>query len=137
MSGGDKNNELKQAARFALTAFIATGALAALAAARGKPVAAQALASLSAYMFAARFILPGILLKPTFNAVTAAARALGWVNAAVALGLAYFFVFAPVAMVLRAARRDFMLRRFDPKAETYWHETEQKPLDPKRYEQRF
>lgn len=137
MSGRDNNNEFKQAARFALTAFIVTGALAATAFLRGKPVAATVFASLSAYMFVARFILPGILLRSTHKAVMAAARALGWVNAAVALGIAYFFVFAPVALVLRLTRRDFMSRRFDLNAVTYWHETEQKPLDPKRYEQRF
>ena len=43
----------------------------------------------------------------------------------VVLGLIFFAVFTPVAMVMRMAGRDSMQRRFEPARKSYWE-----PRDP-------
>jgi hypothetical protein len=38
------------------------------------------------------------------------------------LGALYFLIFTPVALVMRAAGRDALCRRFEPEARSYWIE---------------
>jgi Saxitoxin biosynthesis operon protein SxtJ len=45
---------------------------------------------------------------------------LGRVVSPVVLGLIFFGVFTPVALVMRALGRDAMARAWDPAAESYW-----------------
>jgi hypothetical protein len=44
---------------------------------------------------------------------------LGWVNTRLVLGLIFFGLITPMALVLRLAKRDPMRRAFDPGATTY------------------
>jgi hypothetical protein len=52
---------------------------------------------------------------------------IGWVVSHLALGLLYYGVFTPIALVFRAIGRDSMARRFDRDAKTYWE-----PYNPDR-----
>jgi hypothetical protein len=44
----------------------------------------------------------------------------GWVASRLALGIVFFLVATPTALVLRAVRRDSLPRRFDKAAKSYW-----------------
>jgi hypothetical protein len=45
---------------------------------------------------------------------------IGWVISHVLLALVYYLVLAPVGLLLRAAGRDLLSRRFDRAAASYW-----------------
>ena len=68
-------------------------------------------------------ILPALVapraLAPAHRAWMALGSALGWVNTRIILGLIFFGMITPMALVLRLARRDPMQRAFDPNATTY------------------
>ena len=44
----------------------------------------------------------------------------GWAASRLALGIVYFLVATPIAIALRAARRDLLQQRFDKAAKSYW-----------------
>ena len=48
----------------------------------------------------------------------------------VALGIMFFCVLTPMALVMRMTGRDAMKRRFDPAARTYWIERDPPGPDP-------
>jgi hypothetical protein len=49
-----------------------------------------------------------------------AAFPIGWVVSRLVLGLMYFGVITPVALLFRLLGRDALQRRFQPEADTYW-----------------
>ena len=64
-------------------------------------------------------IRPG-WLKPVFLGLTLATWPIGWVVSKVSLGLLYYGIFTPIALVFRLVGRDALHRSADPKAKTYW-----------------
>lgn len=66
------------------------------------------------------------------------AAAMGWVNTRILLGLMFFLVFTPIALVRRALGRDPLDLRFDEKsraASTYW-KRKAPPEDIRKYFER-
>ena len=61
-------------------------------------------------------------LTPANRAWMRLAELLHRVVSPVALGLMFFCVLTPMALLMRMGRRDAMKRRFDPAARTYWIE---------------
>jgi hypothetical protein len=59
-------------------------------------------------------------LTPLNRSWMALGELLGRVVSPLVLGLIFFGVFTPVALVLRAFGRDAMTRTWDPAAKTYW-----------------
>jgi membrane protease YdiL (CAAX protease family) len=57
---------------------------------------------------------------PLYIVWMAVALPLGWVMSHMALGIIYFLVFTPIALIFRLIGRDFLHRRFDRRAESYW-----------------
>lgn len=47
------------------------------------------------------------------------AFALGWLNTRILLGLAFFLMIFPLAMILRAIQRDPLARKLNPSVESY------------------
>lgn len=76
------------------------------------------------------------LVRPLYVAWMGLALPMGLLTGNLMLGLAYFLVFTPVALVFRLIGRDALQRRFDPAAATYW---ESRPAAPpaERYFQQF
>ena len=54
-------------------------------------------------------------------------RPIGWVVSHLALGIIYYGIFTPVALVFRLMGRDPLNRRLDRQASTYWE-----PYEPDR-----
>ena len=59
-------------------------------------------------------------IRPIYIVWMAAALPFGWVMSHVALSIIYFLVVTPIGLVFRLIGRDFMHRRFDRAAESYW-----------------
>jgi hypothetical protein len=64
-----------------------------------------------------------------------AAYPIGWVLGHVMLGVVFFLVLTPIALVLRAAGRDPLQRRFDTASASYWQE--RAASDRSRYFRQF
>jgi len=59
-------------------------------------------------------------LKPLYLLMMCIAAVVGPVVALVTLGLLFFLVFTPLALIFRLRRRDVLHRRCDPQRESYW-----------------
>jgi hypothetical protein len=60
------------------------------------------------------------LIKPVFIGLMYLAFPIGYVMSHVLLGVVYYLLITPIALVMKLAGRDTMGRRFDPAATTYW-----------------
>jgi len=60
------------------------------------------------------------LLKPLTLVWMQVGEVLHRVISPVVIGLIFFFVITPYALVMRLAGRDALLRKFDPSAASYW-----------------
>ncbi len=73
-------------------------------------------------------ILPQIL-KPVFIAWMKIGHVLGWINTRIILGVVFFLLFAPVALLMRLFGNDPMHRRLDETASTYRINSENLPRE--------
>jgi len=80
------------------------------------------------------YVLPD-LLKPVYFIFMVATFPIGLVMGPVIMGLIFYGLFTPVAVIFKVMGRDTMTRKFDPAAKTYW--VEHKDAEPKRYFRQF
>jgi hypothetical protein len=66
-------------------------------------------------------------LRLVFIGMSVIAWPIGWVVSHLALGIIYYLIFTPVALLFRLLGRDPLNRRLDPKTSTYWE-----PYEPDR-----
>ena len=59
-------------------------------------------------------------MRPVQRAFTRLALAIGWINTTLLLGIVFFGLLTPVAVLLRRFRTDPLRRTFDPGAGSYW-----------------
>ena len=85
------------------------------------------------WIVAAVFTVPALLLpqilKPVFLVWMKIGHALGWINSRIILGILFFLMFAPVALVLRLFGKDMLKQRLDASATTYRIASEHLPRD--------
>ena len=73
-------------------------------------------------------IAPRSLRQP-YRAWMALGHALGWVNGRIVLGLVYWLVLRPIALVMRLCGHDPLRRRWDAQASTYREVRLAKPVN--------
>ena len=73
-------------------------------------------------------ILPQIL-KPVFLLWMKIGHVLGWINTRIILGVVFFIIFAPVALLMHLFGKDPMHRRLDKTASTYRINSEKLPRE--------
>jgi len=87
------------------------------------------------------FLFTGLFLEPALRPVYAGwmkfAHVLGWVNTRLLLGLFFYLVLTPVALVLRLGGKDLLDQRLDRSARSYWVKRTPVELDQERYERLF
>ena len=71
-------------------------------------------------LFAVVTVTRAQLLAPLKRAWMKLADILNRVVSPVVMGVIFFAVFTPVALVMRAMGRDALCRRYEPQAPTYW-----------------
>lgn len=75
-------------------------------------------------------------LLPVYRLWVKFAMAMAWVNTRLLLGLVFYLVITPIAVVFRIIGKDPLDRAIDKKAETYWKNRE--PVrDLSRYEEQY
>jgi len=78
-----------------------------------------------------------ILIKPLYRVAIFIAHILGWINTRIILGLIYYLVVTPIALVMKVVRRDPLHRKFDKQAKTYWITREKSPQPKENYLRQF
>jgi hypothetical protein len=77
------------------------------------------------------------LLVPVNKAWMALAEGIGFVMSRVILGITYFAILTPIALVRRLRGADPLQPHFDRKRESYWEPREPKPFDAGQYERQY
>lgn len=90
---------------------------------------------IAAAVFAVTGLALPILLKPVYIAWMRLGHALGWFNTRLILGIVFFLIFMPVALLFRLTGRDPMERALDNSVASYRHSSEHLP--PERMEKPF
>ncbi|HEX9973430.1 MAG TPA: SxtJ family membrane protein [bacterium] len=78
-----------------------------------------------------------ILINPIYRAAMFIAHILGWINTRIILGLLYYFLFTPIALVMRLMGRDPLHRKLDKQAKTYWKVRDKIPFSEEHYLRQF
>jgi hypothetical protein len=126
----------QQERRFGAIGFVFFAALASLAHWRGHAAASYIFAVASFLFFVIRFVVPALLHR-VYTGWMAVVGVIGKINTYILLSVVFFVIFTPAGLLMRLFGKDKMQRRYDPGAASYWIPIEDKPLDKKRYEQRF
>jgi hypothetical protein len=77
-------------------------------------------AALSALFLIAGVFVPG-LLTPLNRAWMKLADLLHWITSPIILGVLFYALFTPVALLMKLIKRDALKRGFDPTLATYWN----------------
>ncbi len=78
------------------------------------------------------------VLKPAYLVWMTLAIMLGFLVSQVLLSLIFFLVITPLGLIARCAGRDFLKRRLDRQAASYWMPRERRPTRlPADYERQF
>ena len=102
---------------------------------RGRPVVASALALVALAVGLAGILRPAAA-RPIFVGWMVLAFPIGWTVSLLLLGIVYFGIFTPMALVFRLTNRDALGLRPGPEKETYW-EPHPAPADIRRYFRQF
>ncbi len=78
-----------------------------------------------------------VVLYPVYKAAIFIAHYLGWFNTRLILGLIYFLLFTPIALIFRITGKDLLDKKIDKKAKSYWNIRERVPFDASRVENQF
>ena len=76
-------------------------------------------------------------LKYPYIAWMTMAFSLGFVMSQVILTLFFFLIVTPISLVARLVGKDFLSRKRDQQATTYWIPRETKPRTPESYQQQY
>jgi len=76
-------------------------------------------------------------LKPAYLGWMKIAHCIGTVVTFIILTLVFFLVFTPLGLLFRLMGKDFLSRRFDPNAKTYWEQRSRVLFDKQRYQKQF
>ena len=78
-----------------------------------------------------------LILFPLYKLAMLIAHSLGWFNTRLLLGIIYFLIFTPIALIFKILRKDFLNRKIDRGAESYWNKREKEKFDPESMEKQF
>lgn len=76
-------------------------------------------------------------LKPLYQRWMRVAYFISSIVTVVGLSLLFYGIFAPIGILLRLFKKDFLDRSFDKMASSYWSKREPPVADMKRYTQQF
>ncbi len=131
-----KQKEKRDARIFARVGVAFFACMTAISYWRQHPVAMFVFADLTLFFLIAGTFAPAFFLR-FFRVWMKAAAFAGNINRVLLLGIVYFLIITPTALLMRLAGKDPMQRKITPGARTYWEPRESETLDPARYEDRF
>ena len=80
-------------------------------------------------MFAGTGLLLTEVLRPVFYVWMKLGHVLGWINTRIILGLVFFIMFAPIALLLRILGKDPLQRKLNDEVRTYRVVSEKLPRE--------
>ena len=83
------------------------------------PIMRIVLWSIGGFLFSGGLLWPQIL-KPLYVLWMLLAHMLSWVNTRIILGVIFYLIFTPIALVMRIAHRDSLQRKINKNANSYW-----------------
>ncbi len=125
----------KDLERFGTLFFAVMSVVTALLFWRGSPAWPAALTA-SGIFLVLRVAMPPAL-RPFYVVWMTFGSALAWLNTRVLLGILFYLVMTPIGLFLRAARKDVLGLKIEPKATTYWVRRSGPERGRERYEQIF
>ena len=131
----EKANTKKELRKFGLTIGIAFCILAALLLWRGKAHHIYFWGVGGLFLILGIFI--PIALKPIEKVWMKIAEAMGWFMTRLILGIAFYLIFTPVALIMRLFNKDPLNRKIDKKAKSYWIKRKKETFVKERYERLF
>lgn len=78
-----------------------------------------------------------VLLKPIQKVLMSLAILIGWVLTQIILGVLFYLVVTPTGLLARLFGKDFINRKFDKNAQSYWIPKKEVPFDQKNYENQY
>ncbi len=93
------------------------------------------LVAAGAFLIAGHVAYP--FLRPVYRGWMKFAFVLGWINSRLLLGIFFYLVLTPIAIVLRMTGRDLLDRKIDRGAASYWRKREGAAPAPGQYERLF
>jgi len=82
-------------------------------------------------------LLIPIMIKPLYIGALYLSHALGWFNTRLILGILFYLIFTPIAIVFRIIGRDPLERKFDKNAPSYWKIRKATEFDKSNYERQY
>ena len=73
-------------------------------------------------------ILP-MALKPVYKVWMRFGLVMGWINTRIILGIVFYFMFTPIALILKLLGKDPMHRKLDAKLQSYRIESKRSPRE--------
>ena len=67
-----------------------------------------------------------VLIKPVYLVMVLLTFPIGWVVSHLVMGLFYYGIVTPIAVLFRILGRDVLCRKYNPQANTYWIEYKHK-----------
>ena len=126
----------KQARTFSIGLIVIMSIIAGLQTYWGRLEVGIGLFAACAVILVALIFAPTILV-PLYKLMLLVSKAIGVVMTPVVLGLVFYLVFAPVAMVLRLARKDILDKKFNIDSDSYWKARETTQDGLHRYERQY
>ena len=83
------------------------------------PIVRIVLWSIGGFLFVSGLLWPQIL-KPLYVLWMLLAHMLSWVNTRIILGVIFYLIFTPIALVMRIAQRDGLQKKINKNASSYW-----------------
>ncbi len=83
------------------------------------PIVRIILWSIGGFLFAGGLLWPQIL-KPLYVFWMLLAHMLSWVNTRIILGVIFYLIFTPIALVMRIAQRDGLQKKINKNTSSYW-----------------
>lgn len=77
------------------------------------------------------------VIKPLYKVMTIVGHKIGWVNTRLLLGILYYLLFTPIAVVFRLIGKDPLDRKIEVEKNSYWIPRKESSMDKRRYEQQF
>jgi len=87
-------------------------------------------------IFLATLLVP-ILIKPIYHVAIFIAHILGWINTRLILGLIYYLLVTPIAIIMKIFGRDALNRKLDKEAKSYWNMRDRIPVPKEQYLRQF
>ena len=129
---GKRRRELRN---FGILMFVALGAIGGFLFWRHKDIYIYFLAAAGAFLVLG-FAWPNALVVVYIPWMKFAA-ALGWINTRILLGIIFFGIFTPMALILRLIRKDLLSVNWNRKSDSYWLDVNNPEPNPETYERMF